>query len=141
MDKKNIVSFVQFLKFGVVGLSNTVLSYIVYAGALFLFQSFAFFRHYDYQVAWFISYIVAVAWSFYWNKRFVFKSDDKGIMLVKTLLKTYCTYAITGLLLASFLSYLWVEILLISKWVSPVFNLIITVPLNFILNKYWTFKK
>ncbi|MEG2931919.1 MAG: GtrA family protein [Ruthenibacterium sp.] len=29
----------------------------------------------------------------------------------------------------------------VSEWIAPVINLVITIPLNFILNKFWTFKQ
>ena len=43
-------------------------------------------------------------------------------------------------LLSTFL--LWLEVQLgVSKVIAPVVNLIITIPLNFVINKFWTFRK
>lgn len=47
----------------------------------------------------------------------------------------------TGLFLNTVLSVLWVQILGISKMIAPIVNLLISVPLNFIMNKFWAFKK
>lgn len=55
------------------------------------------------------------------------------------LLKTYAAYALTGILLNNILSWLWIERFDISKYVAPLINLIISVPLNFVINKLWTF--
>ena len=46
-----------------------------------------------------------------------------------------------GGFLNSLLSILWVEVVGIPKLAAPIFNLLISVPLNFILNKFWAFKK
>jgi putative flippase GtrA len=56
-------------------------------------------------------------------------------------LKTYLSYAATGLVLANILLYVFVDVLGIHKSVAPFISLLITVPLNFILNKYWAFRK
>ena len=37
------------------------------------------------------------------------------------------------------LVYLWIEILKISKYIAPLLNLTISVPVNYILNKSWAF--
>ena len=56
------------------------------------------------------------------------------------MLKTYLSYAVTGLLLACIMSWLWVDVLNVSKLIAPLLNLVISVPVNFILNKLWAFK-
>ena len=58
---------------------------------------------------------------------------------LKRLGKTYVSYGGTSLLSVILL---WVEVNLfgVSKAVAPIVNLIITIPLNFLINKFWTFK-
>lgn len=81
-------------------------------------------------------------WSFYWNNRIVFKiNDGEKRSVIKSLCKTYITYGVTGILLSNILSYLWIECIGMSKYIAPILNIIICVPLNFILNKYWSFKE
>ncbi|OYP50573.1 polysaccharide biosynthesis protein GtrA, partial [Lachnotalea glycerini] len=48
--------------------------------------------------------------------------------------------AITGLILANILLIIWVDVLHIPKLFGPIINLIITIPLNFMINKLWAFK-
>ena len=36
--------------------------------------------------------------------------------------------------------YILIDVMLISKFLAPIFTLFITVPINFILNKFWTFR-
>lgn len=132
-------SFLQFVGFCIVGVSNTLLSYVINVLVL-LSLSFAKVS-WDYFAANIVAFILSVLWSFYWNNRFVFaKKDGEKRSWWKALLKTYVCYSVSGLILANVLSWLWVDLLGVSKYVAPFINLIISVPLNFILNKLWAFK-
>ena len=84
--------------------------------------------------------IVSIANAFYWNDKFVFKGNKNDWRSkLKRLGKTYVSYGATSLL-SNFL--LWLEVQLgVSKVIAPVVNLIITIPLNFVINKFWTFRK
>jgi len=61
--------------------------------------------------------------------------------LWKSLLKTYVSYSFTGLFLNSVLLFLWVDVFHISEYIAPFINLFINVPINFLINKFWAFKK
>lgn len=135
-------ALMQFVKFGIVGLSNTVISYVIYVRTLILFQKNNLIPSVDYLVAQVIAFILSVLWSFYWNNKFVFeKADNEERNIVHALIKTYISYAFTGLFLNSILSLLWVEVLGIPKIIAPIINLLVSVPLNFIMNKFWAFRK
>ena len=85
--------------------------------------------------------VLSIANAFYWNDKYVFKNsnNDKKSKL-KRLGKTYISYGGTSIL-SNLLLYLEVSIFAINKTIAPIVNLIITIPLNFIINKIWTFKK
>ena len=55
-------------------------------------------------------------------------------------MKTLVSYSFTGLILSNILLYLWIEKVGISGLIAPIINIIIVTPLNFVLNKLWTFK-
>ena len=134
-------NLLQFIKFGIVGLSNTLISYLLYLISLIVFQKLGILENIDYLVAQVIAFILSVLWSFYWNNKYVFGTEENEERnLVKALIKTYVSYAFTGLFLNSILSLLWVEVLHWSKLIAPVINLLVSVPLNFIINKFWAFK-
>ena len=133
--------FLQFVRFGIVGVSNTVVSYSIYVIFLLLFQKQGWFARTDYVIAHIIAFLISVLWSFYWNRKFVFHADQADIPWPQALLKTYMTYAFTGLFLNSVLSVFWVELVHVPKIVVPLINLFINVPLNFLLNKFWAFRK
>ena len=134
-----IESLVQFVKFGLVGMSNTLISYIL--NILVLFGLDSFNVEWDYIAGNLIAFFLSVLWSFYWNNKYVFTLEDgENRSIGKALLKTYISYSVTGIVLTNILSYVWVDILGISKYIAPLINLVVSVPLNFIINKFWAFK-
>lgn len=134
-------SFMQFIKFGIVGLSNTIISYVLYAVVLLLLQKKMLFPKIDYLLAQIVAFVLSVLWSFYWNNRMVFVVEEgHKRSLWKSLLKTYISYSFTGLFLNSILLILWVNVLGISEFIAPIINLLVSVPLNFLINKFWAFK-
>lgn len=134
-------SFMQFVKFGIVGVSNTAISYILYAVSLLLFQQYNLIPKLDYLAAQVIAFVLSVLWSFYWNNKLVFVVEEgRQRSIWKALLKTYISYSFTGLFLNSILLVLWVKLFHISEFLGPIINLVISVPLNFLINKFWAFK-
>lgn len=141
INDKQWNELLQFIKFGVVGLSNTLISYILYIVALFIFEKNDLIPNIDYLIAQIIAFVLSVLWSFYWNNKYVFKKGEDGRRnIALALLKTYVSYAFTGLILNSILSFIWVELLNISKIIAPIINLLVSVPINYIMNKCWAFK-
>lgn len=126
--------FWQFFKFGVVGLSNTAVSMAVYY--LFLWIDPAL-----YMVGSVLGTILSIANAFIWNDLFVFTGNPRDWRSVLSRLgKTYVSYGGTSVL-STILLWLEVALLGVSKVYAPIVNLLITIPLNFIINKFWTFKK
>ena len=136
---KNWEGFMQFVKFGIIGLSNTVISYILNVAVLLILSPFSV--SWDFFAGNMVGFLLSVLWSFYWNNRFVFTMQEGQQRSVwKALLKTYLAYGFTGIILNNILSWLWITKLGISKFIAPVINLIVSVPLNFIINKLWAFR-
>ena len=129
---------IQFIKFGIVGFTNTLIGYLVYTVSLKIFRCFRVFPQTDYFFAQLLMFLLSVLWSFYWNNKYVFVSESKRTWW-KTFLKTYIAYAGTGIVLGNLLMLLWVEVLGISEVIAPLFSLVITIPLNFVINKFWSF--
>ena len=124
---------IQFIKFGLVGISNTVVSWICYYVILWIDDDL-------YMLGSLVGTVVSIANAFFWNDRFVFKGKENDWRSrLKRLGKTYVSYGGTSLLS---MLLLWVEVQLfgINKVIAPVVNLLITIPLNFLINKFWTFR-
>ena len=133
-------SIMQFVKFGLVGISNTFVSYLVYIFSLLMIRRLNLFAMSDIFVAPIIAYILSVLWSFLLNNRFVFRKNRGKKELIKALVKTYTSYFLSGIVINLILLHIQVNLLGVSEFVAPIINLMITVPINFILNKYWAFK-
>ncbi len=134
-------SVIQFIKFGIIGFSNTVLSYILYLVFLYLFEKTESFPEYDYLVSSVFTFCICTVWSFYWNNRFTFRQEEgERRNRWKVFARTVVSYSFTGLFLHNVLLYALVEWFGIWKKVVPLINLVVTVPLNFILHKYWAFR-
>lgn len=134
-----VTSLIQFVKFGLVGVTNTLISYLLNILVVTVLRPLTW--KWDYMAANIVAFILSVLWSFYWNNKYVFtKKEGEYRSVWKTLIKTYLSYAFTGIILSNVLSYVWVDLLRISKYVAPLINLIISVPLNFIINKLWAFR-
>lgn len=120
----------QFVKFGLVGVSNTAI-------ALAIYYAFIFINPALYVVGNTVAFVVSVSNSYFWNSRFVFNKADRGN--VKPLLKTFVVYG-CSFLLTTILLIVMVQYMDISKKIAPIINLLITIPLNFLFNKYWAMK-
>ncbi len=124
---------IQFVQFCVVGISNTLISYIIYLIGIWL--------NIHYILASVIGFIVSVTNSFYWNNKYVFKAkENETRSILGAYIKTFISYGITGLVLANILLVIWFEVFNLPEWCGPILNLVITIPLNFLLNKIWAFK-
>lgn len=148
----------QIFKFLLVGVSNTVISEVIYAllvliGAHYLFASF-------------IGFTVSIFSAFLLSSRFVFKEDKTKEKRVwwKVLIKTYLAY-IVGFFLNLGLLTLWMEGLklelhinkimsivyamgfagltphVVAELLAEAFNLLIVTPVNYLLNKYWAYRQ
>lgn len=131
--KESIIKFLkQFIKFGVVGLINTIFSY-------FITNTCYYILHIHAQVSNIIAFMITVFISFTLNGKFVFKQENEERNFIKSLLKVYISYSITGLFLTAILLYLEENILGIPHYLATLMNIVLTTPINFILNKFWAY--
>ena len=135
---------IQFIKFGLVGGINTIISLAIYYLFLMIDPEL-------YLLGNVTGFVVSTLNAYIWNSKFVFKENtvlsksadhmDKPLTQAGgRIVKTYISYAIS-LGLGTALLYFWVQFIEISPIVAPVVNLIITVPLNFCMNKFWVYKR
>ena len=129
----------QFIKFGLVGLSNTIISFSINYGIIFLgkYLQAPLSEGIIVFIASFAGFIISVLNSYYWNNKYVFKKTDTGFW--KPLLKSYLCYGCTWIV-SYLLAYLFSEYFNISQLMIPILSMVITIPLNFLMNKFWAFK-
>lgn len=145
----------QLVAFGLVGAMNACVSYATYVIAITLGA--------HYLVASILGYVISVFSAWLWQYFVIFKeggvkSDEKWW---KSLIKTYITYATTGLILNNILLFLMLDVIHIeqflewvtypilfltfdsardlAEYIAPLIAMVIAVPINFLLNKFWAF--
>lgn len=129
---KNTKIVLQFFKFSIVGLSNTFVSLAIYYIFLWVNKDF-------YLIGNIVGWIISVINAFYWNNKYVFENSLNGFLqTIRKIGKTYLSYGAT-FVLSTILLYFEVDLWRWSSVISPLINLLITIPLNFLLNKFWTF--
>ena len=121
-------SWIQFIKFGIVGVANTGIGLGSYYLLLWL--------ECHYLVANIGSWIISAFNAFYWNNKYVFNSN---VIWWRALVKTYISYG-ASFVSGTVLLYIFVEWCGVSELLAPVCTLLLTIPMNFLLNKFWTFK-
>jgi len=133
-DKKLTDNILQFIKFGIVGVINNVIYMIGYYAVIFINSSW-------YLLGGFAGWFISVLNSYFLNNRFVFKNDANSLKeQLKKLGKTYISYGAT-FIVTQILLVCEIELFSVSEVIAPIINIFITIPFNFLLNKFWTFKK
>jgi len=119
----------QFFIFGVFGAISTV----IYLAFYYLFIYFGLY----YMLANIIAFFISVCFVHYWNNRYVFTKTGENNLI--PFFKALTSYSIT-LVLGLTVLYLLVDIFSISEWIAPLIQLCATIPISFLLNKFWVFK-
>ena len=118
----------QFVRFGIVGLSNTFISLVTYEILVYF--------NFNPQIANFIAFFISVINAYLWNNIWVFKGTKSG---KSSIYKFILLYSVTFLISVGLL-HLWIDVLHVSKYIAPMISLIITIPINFLISKFWVFK-
>ncbi|PES69244.1 sugar translocase [Bacillus cereus] len=117
----------KFLKFGLVGIANTLITIISYVILVKLGM--------NYLAANTLSYSIGVANSYYWNKNWVFQSNGKDLSIfIKFLTVNLIVLAFNTLIL-----FILVSKISINEFIAQIFAIGIGMMINFFLNKAWTF--
>lgn len=117
----------QFIQFCLVGASNTIITMAVYALLLKI--------NVPYYIASPVGYICGVINGYLWTSKVVFKKKKSIDNAMKFIVVNLITLGVnTGLM------WVWVSQLEIQKHLAQVITILFTMPLNFILNKIWTYR-
>jgi putative flippase GtrA len=121
----------RFVRFLLVGLSNTVVSFCVFQGLLRLSRE----RALAVSLCQFASYSAGIAWSFFWNGRFTFRSHAPVV-------QQGFRFVVVQLFMAGASSAGIALCVGILGWAPTLSWFIIMVPVtiaNFLLSRYWVF--
>jgi len=158
LESGRFAPMVQFIQFGLVGLSNTAISYGVEMLCYYVLMRNAGFQglvallarmgitvtgeQVRITIVTAIAFLVSVTNSFYWNSRYVFRKDTetgRGEM-VKTYFRTMASYALTGIILSPAIK-IWLNGLGVPYYLSSILSMAVTIPLNFVMNKFWAYRQ
>lgn len=117
----------QFFKFGIVGLINTILTYLIYS-MLYKATSPTFAMAIGYGITSIIGLTI--------NQKWVFKANHDWMIVVKYYLTYLLTWTLSILVTEVASNYFHVIASII-----PLITLLVTTPTNFLLSKYWVFRK
>jgi putative flippase GtrA len=120
-------SEVSMIRFGVVGVSNTLIGYTVFRLGLRVAPAF---------LAQGLSYFVGMLWSYYWNRRWTFKSQGD---VAAEALRFFSLQIGFMLLSASLLGFL-VDRLGLNPSLSWLGTAVLVTVLNFLASRFWAFK-
>lgn len=126
-DKEKVI---QFVKFGFVGASNTVISLAIYYLLIYFGVNYLFANA--------TGYILSSLWGYILNKVWVFGKTN--VSAKKSLVKYYIVY-LSSFFLNICLMYVWVSVFGVSDKIAPLITLCFTVPYNFLFNKLWVFNE
>lgn len=126
-DRKTF--FFQFVKFGLVGVSNTLIT----AGVIALLLEV--FLLSDLQ-ANLVGYAAGLVNSFVWNRRWTFRSKSK---IKDTVLKFMLIFVVSYVVQWGVVSLL-LRISNVEPYVCHLLGMVVYTVFNFLLNKFYTFK-
>ena len=140
LENSRFAPFVQFIKFGLVGVSNTLISYVVEMLCYYVLFTGMVNEQVKIVLTTLLAFVISVTNSFILNNRFVFRAEKKQTpgQIAKAYGKTVLCYALTGIVLAPILR-LWLVGMGIPYWAASLMSLVVTIPLNFVMNKFWAF--
>ena len=121
----------QLVRFMLVGVSNTIVSYIFYLIVFFLSQ--------NYIAGNFVGFIASTLNAYLLNSKYVFAQREKKLDY-KQLAKSFVSYGST-FLINTMLLYVLVNYLKIPAVIAPVVNAGLIFAFNFLLNKFWVYRK
>ncbi len=121
----------QFIKFGLIGVLNTLIDLIAY-----IFFTRILFWHY--LVAALFAFIISASSSFILNSYWTFEVLQEKIKLRYA---KFLLVALGGLCLTELFLYILVDKFYWFDLWAKIFTVLIVVNWNFFLQKYWTFKK
>jgi putative flippase GtrA len=127
----------QFVKFALIGVINTAVDFSIY---FLLTRYTGFFNVKTHQYtpygANIISFLIATTFSFYANRSWTFKREDKASLGEAA--RFYST-TVSGLALNSGLLYILVSLFHFNDLISKVFTTLVTIFWNFLFKKFFVF--
>lgn len=128
---KKYEELVMYIIVGVCTMIVSLVSYYILANPLGIY----------YQTANIISWVLAVAFAYVTNKKFVFKSRYSGLSGTAKEMASFVSSRIASLLAEVISMYFFVQICQIDDNIVKLMNQVLVTVLNYIFSKFWVFRK
>lgn len=129
MIKKFIKKFRNLILYGIIGTLSSSLDFVTYTMLVKLISL-------NYIFSNCLSVLVGICVSFTLNRKYNFKVKDNTIRRFMIFLSV----GISGMLLSNLILYLLIDIYKLNEIISKLLSIVFVVIIQFILNKYITFK-
>lgn len=136
--------FRELFVYAVVGVLTTLINYLVYA---LISRAAAALLGLPYDHAGLISFsnivswVAAVAFAFWGNKRFVFKSDDWSFKVLRRELPSFVCARLLSLVFDEVFMLLTVKLAGMNDILAKLISNVIVIVLNYFASKFWIFRK
>ena len=134
--KKMLKKYEEIIRYLIVGVLTTVVSLIIYYGLTLTILNPL--NAIELQIANVISWIGAVLFAYFTNRKYVFQKNDKST------LKEFLSFTISRvgtLLVDMILMYLLVSVIKFNDKIAKLFVQFVVIVLNYILSKFFVFNK
>ena len=128
---KKYEELVMYIIVGVCTMIVSLASYYILANPLGIY----------YQTANIISWVLAVAFAYVTNKKFVFQSRYSGLSGTAKEMASFVSSRIASLLAEVISMYFFVQICQIDDNIVKLMNQVLVTVLNYIFSKFWVFRK
>lgn len=134
---------IQFIKFGIVGVSNTFIGFSTEMFFYYIvFSIVEMPENIKIVISSGIAFFVSATNSYFLNSKYVFQPGKKTIYAhIKSYTKSIFSYGLTGLVISPILKIVIVTYIINYYWLASIISLFISIPINFVMNKFWAFKK
>ncbi|MEF2878607.1 MAG: GtrA family protein [Blautia sp.] len=122
---------VMYLIVGVCTMIVSLVSYYILANPMGIY----------YQAANIISWVLAVAFAYVTNKKYVFKSKYTGLSGTAREMTSFVSSRIASLLAEIVSMYFFVQICQIDDNIVKLMNQVLVTVLNYIFSRFWVFRK
>lgn len=134
MIKKLFKKYEELIRYVIVGVCTMLVSlasYYVMANVM----------HMHYQAANIISWVLAVAFAYITNKKYVFQSSYEGLRATGKELTSFVSSRVASLLVEVLSMFFFVQVCQIDDNIVKLMNQVLVTVLNYIFSKFWVFRK
>jgi putative flippase GtrA len=128
------------VRFILVGIWNTIFSYLVFVALDYLFNLFLSPRYIAYMLAAVLSNVIAVTNAYFFHKHLTFKTKTKGRAAFREYLRFYMTYIFTSIL-SLILLPIFVEFLKLDPKIAVAIIMLLLTVVSYISHNLFSFRR